>query len=94
MGNYLFRLIKSVVFWEYERGTWQYDLLVTLILVLLFFSPRGFSRSWIHLPRQPAATANPTVVPPDESRHAEPRVNSTVQNATEQRLKTAPAGLP
>jgi hypothetical protein len=28
------------IFWAYERGTWQYDLLVLAILAFIFLSPR------------------------------------------------------
>jgi len=28
------------VFWAYERGTWQYDLIVIAILAFIFLSPR------------------------------------------------------
>lgn len=32
--------IRSYVFWQHERGTLHYDIMVTLILIFLFFSPR------------------------------------------------------
>jgi hypothetical protein len=32
--------VKSFLFWSHERGTIQYDVMVTLILVFVFFSPR------------------------------------------------------
>jgi hypothetical protein len=32
--------IKRTVFWSYERGTWQYDLLVGGIILFVLFSPR------------------------------------------------------
>jgi len=28
--------------WSYERGTWQYDIIVALILAFIFFTPPGF----------------------------------------------------
>src|SRR5207248_5965777 len=34
------RTFKSFIFWSHERGTVQYDVMVTLILVFVFFSPR------------------------------------------------------
>jgi hypothetical protein len=30
------------VFWAYERGTWQYDLIVLAILAFIFLSPRNW----------------------------------------------------
>ncbi|MBI4460736.1 MAG: hypothetical protein HY648_11855 [Acidobacteria bacterium] len=32
------------LFWTYERGTWQYDIMVVLILVFVFLTPRH----WFH----------------------------------------------
>ncbi len=34
------RTFKSFIFWSHERGTIQYDVMVTLILIFVFFSPR------------------------------------------------------
>ena len=31
-------------FWIYERGTWQYDIMVILILAFIFLTPR----QWFH----------------------------------------------
>lgn len=36
----LWKTIRSTVFWEYERGSRQYDLMVTLILAFIFLAPR------------------------------------------------------
>lgn len=30
------------IFWAYERGTWQYDLIVLAILAFIFLSPRSW----------------------------------------------------
>lgn len=35
----LWRAIVRVVFWSYERGTWQYDLAVGGIVLFVLFSP-------------------------------------------------------
>jgi hypothetical protein len=32
--------IKRVLFWTYERGSWQYDILCALILCFIFLTPR------------------------------------------------------
>lgn len=34
------RTIKGFILWSHERGTIQYDVMVTLILLFVFFSPR------------------------------------------------------
>jgi hypothetical protein len=35
----LWRAIQRVIFWSYERGTWQYDLAVAGIVLFILFSP-------------------------------------------------------
>jgi hypothetical protein len=34
------KLLRSYFFWTYERGSFHYDVMVTLILIFLFVSPR------------------------------------------------------
>jgi hypothetical protein len=34
------RLLKSYFFWSHERGSFHFDVMVTLILVFVFVSPR------------------------------------------------------
>ena len=36
----MFKTIGSYIFWAYERGSVQYDVMVTLILVFMFLGPR------------------------------------------------------
>jgi hypothetical protein len=36
----VWRTIRDYLFWSYERGTIQYDVMVTLILLFVFLSPR------------------------------------------------------
>jgi hypothetical protein len=38
--NAVWRTIRSYVLWQHERGTLHYDIMVTLILIFIFFSPR------------------------------------------------------
>jgi hypothetical protein len=38
--NGVFRTIRSYVLWQHERGTLHYDIMATLILIFVFFSPR------------------------------------------------------
>ena len=35
----IWRTIRDYIFWSYERGTIQYDVMVTLILLFVFLSP-------------------------------------------------------
>ena len=36
---FIFTTLKRVLFWSYERGTWQYDIMCVLILAFIFCSP-------------------------------------------------------
>jgi hypothetical protein len=36
-------LLKKYLFWTYERGSFHYDVMVTLILLFIFVSPRFFN---------------------------------------------------
>ncbi len=38
----LFRGIKAAVLWNYERGSWQYDVLCCLILAFIFLIPSSW----------------------------------------------------
>ena len=38
--NRVWRTIRGFILWSHERGTVQYDVMVTLILLFVFFSPR------------------------------------------------------
>jgi hypothetical protein len=35
----MFKLIRSYIFWSYERGSFHYDVMVTAILIFMFVSP-------------------------------------------------------
>ncbi len=59
----IWRTIRDFVMWSYERGTLQYDVMVTLILLFVFLSPY-----WINFHDRPVER-NPhpsgVVVTPD-----------------------------
>ncbi len=35
----MLKLIRSYIFWSYERGSFHYDIMVTAILLFMFVSP-------------------------------------------------------
>ncbi|MGA8026346.1 MAG: hypothetical protein WB992_04320 [Bryobacteraceae bacterium] len=43
--------LKRLIFWDFARATWQYDIVVGLILVFIFVTPRD----WFH--DQPKASS-------------------------------------
>ena len=55
--------IRSYILWQHERGTLHYDIMVTLILIFVFFSPRVINFNDKPVPR--ALHLNDVVVTPD-----------------------------
>ena len=51
----LWRAVVRVVFWSYERGTWQYDIAVAAIVLFVLFSPR-----FVHFNDQPMVGPPPS----------------------------------
>lgn len=37
--------LKKILFWSYERGSWQYDVMCVLILAFIFLSPNRIFHS-------------------------------------------------
>ncbi len=48
------QIFSRIFFWAYERGTWQYDAAVILILIFVLATPR----SWFHDQPQMGLPAN------------------------------------
>ena len=38
----IFTTLKKTLFWSYERGSWQYDIMCVLILAFIFFAQNRF----------------------------------------------------
>jgi hypothetical protein len=36
------RVVSRSLLWSYERGTWQYDVMVIVILAIIFLTPRAW----------------------------------------------------
>jgi hypothetical protein len=61
--NAVWRTIRSYILWQHERGTLHYDIMVTLILIFVFFSPKVINFNDKPVPREPHLTD--VVVTPD-----------------------------
>ena len=61
--NAVWRTIRSYILWQHERGTLHYDIMVTLILIFVFFSPRVINFNDKPVLRNPHPTD--VVVTPD-----------------------------
>jgi hypothetical protein len=54
--NAIWRTIRSYILWQHERGTLHYDIMVTLILIFVFFSPRVINFNDKPISRNPHPT--------------------------------------
>jgi hypothetical protein len=51
-------MLKRFILWDYKRGSWQYDVMVGIILAFIFLTPRTWFRD---SPRIPQAKTIATV---------------------------------
>jgi len=61
--NRAWQTIRSYILWQHERGTLHYDIMVTLILIFIFLSPRVINFNDKPRPLKPHLTD--VVVTPD-----------------------------
>jgi len=54
--NSLWRTIRGYIWWSYERGSMHYDIMVTLILLFVFFSPMVINFNDKPIQRNPHST--------------------------------------
>jgi hypothetical protein len=51
MGNAFTSGLKRFVLWDFARATWQYDVMVAIILAFIFVTPRAWFRDQPRIPR-------------------------------------------
>src|SRR5258707_7417200 len=54
--NAVWRTIRGYILWQYERGTLHYDIMVTLIIIFVQFSPRVINFNDKPIARNPHPT--------------------------------------
>jgi hypothetical protein len=52
-------MLKRFILWDYGRGSWQYDVMVGIILAFIFLMPRGWFRDQPRIPRASSITVLP-----------------------------------
>ena len=52
----IWRTIRGYILWQYERGTLHYDIMVTLIIIFVLFSPRIINYNDKPIARKPHPT--------------------------------------
>jgi hypothetical protein len=76
--NAIWRTIRSYILWQHERGTLHYDVMVTLILIFIFFSPRVINFNDKPIARNPHPTE--VVVTADMEGHLSYQVAANAVN--------------
>jgi hypothetical protein len=77
------QILSKTFFWAYERGTWQYDAAVILILIFVLATPR----SWFHDQPQmglPSNTPGQVVLVSEEGESKTYRVDARILAPPEQ----------
>jgi hypothetical protein len=44
-------MLKRFILWDYQRGSWQYDVMVGIIVLFIFATPRDWFRDQPKLPK-------------------------------------------
>jgi hypothetical protein len=77
-------ILSSTVFWSYERGTWQYDIAVVLILIFVLLTPRSWFRDQPQVGIPAASDQVQLVLFSDDGHRQEYRVDARVLAPPEQ----------
>jgi hypothetical protein len=75
--------LKKLFFWNYERNTWQWDLLCVVILIFIFLTPKR----WFESSELPVNIGHPSRVATRVVLSPEVVVNETDKGQIEQRVK-------
>jgi hypothetical protein len=78
----VWRTVKGYLFWTYERGSFHYDVMVTVILLFIFIAPR-----FIDFKDQPAEHVghqNSIVITPDGSKGMIYQVDASAVDAQDE----------
>ena len=78
VGSTIKLVVARSIFWSYERGSWQYDVIVAAILAFIFLSPR----TWFN----DRPTLQMTVVRHQQGIVEMSRVNKNVRYLVDARL--------
>src|SRR3954470_21197151 len=68
------KTLRRIFFWDFRRTSWQWDIVVTLILAFIFLTPRDVFRD------QPRASSI-QILPAEQGYLIEPKLLETVAKA-------------
>ena len=53
-------MLKRFILWDYRRGSWQYDVMVGIILMFIFLTPRELFRDQPRIPKASSISLLPS----------------------------------
>ena len=53
-------MLKRFILWDYARATWQYDVMVGIILLFIFLTPREWFRDQPRIPNASSVAMLPS----------------------------------
>lgn len=53
-------LLRRCILWDYNRGSWQYDIIVAAILAFIFLTPARWFRDQPRIPQAAQITSLPS----------------------------------
>jgi hypothetical protein len=53
-------MLKRFILWDYRRGSWQYDVMVGIILMFIFLTPRDWFRDQPRIPKASSISLLPS----------------------------------
>ena len=71
-------VLKRVIFWDFPRASWQYDVIVVAILAFIFLTPREVFRDQ---PKAQSIVLLPNDAPGEENFYLEPKLLIDVPEA-------------
>jgi hypothetical protein len=78
------KILGRMFFWSYERGAWQYDIAVGVILIFVLLTPRGWFRDQPQVGMPAAPEQVQLVLVSDDGHRQQYRVDARVLAPPEQ----------
>lgn len=72
------KALRRIILWDYERGTWQYDLLCALIIAFIFLTPK----SWFEKELKPISTSNRIIIKQEEFLQSKEQMEKRIREIT------------
>ena len=78
------KILGRIFFWSYERGAWQYDIAVVVILIFVLLTPRGWFRDQPQVGMPAAPEQVQLILVSDDGHRQQYRVDARVLAPPEQ----------